>query len=230
MERASKTNKVLLSWSSGKDSAWALHVLRENPRIEVTGLVTTVNEEYQRVAMHGVRRELLHAQARSARLPLLEVAIPSPCTNDEYEARWLAVMSAPEVGEATTVAFGDLFLEDIRDYRERLMSKVSLGTMYPVWGRDTRELAEEMIDAGTRAILTCIDPKVLPREFAGRSFDYELLRDLPEGVDPCGENGEFHTFVHSGPALHEDIEVERGQTIERGGFVFTEVLPQEPTA
>lgn len=221
------TKKILLSWSSGKDSAWSLHVLRQDPAVEVVGLVTTVNEEYERVAMHGVREELLRAQARAVGLPLQRIPLPEPCTNEEYEARFLAAMDREQIGDVAGMAFGDLYLEDVRDYRERLMSSTGLETLYPLWGRDTRELAQEMVAAGARAVLTCIDPKQLPREFAGRTYDAEFLRDLPEGVDPCGENGEFHSFTYAGPAFHEEIPVETGETVERGGFVFTELLPRD---
>lgn len=222
--------KILVSWSSGKDCAWALHELRADPRYEVCGLLTTVNEEYGRIAMHGVRETLLHAQARAAGLPLFRVVIPSPCSNDEYEERFLAAAREAKDRGIEGVAYGDLFLADVREYRERLMNAVALESIFPLWGRDTVELAAEMIDTGVRAVLTCIDPRVCPKDLAGRTFDRALLRELPPGVDPCGENGEFHTFTYAGPAFEDEIAIERGEVVERGGFVFADVLPTNPGA
>jgi len=219
--------KTLLSWSSGKDSAWALRVLRSDPRYDVAGLLTTVNRAAGRVAMHAVRLELLHAQAASAELPLHVVEIPSPCSNEEYECAMGAAVAAAVAEGVKAVAFGDLFLEDIRVYREQKLSGSGMQPLFPLWGRDTRELAEEMIASGLRARLTCVDPRVLPASFAGREFDASLLRDLPEGIDPCGERGEFHSFAYAGPMFSHPIGVIGGEVVERDGFVFADLMPAQ---
>lgn len=224
-ERAPK--KVLLSWSTGKDSAWTLHRLRQDAQLEVCGLLTTVNEEFERVAMHGVREILLETQARAVGLPLQRVAIPSPCPNEEYEARFIAAARAAKARGIEAIAYGDLYLEDIRAYRERLMDAAGMEALFPLWGLETKALAEAMLHEGTRAILTCIDPKVMPPDFAGRTFDEELLAELPDGIDPCGENGEFHTFAFAGPAFSREIRVQPGIVVERGGFLFADLLPEE---
>ena len=217
---------VLLAWSSGKDSAWSLHVLRQRPDVEVVSLLTTVSEAHDRVAMHAVRRVLLEAQARAAGLPLTTVRIPSPCSNEQYErAMGAAVASAREEG-VRAVAFGDLFLEDVRRYRERQMAPTGLDLLFPLWGRPTGVLAREMLEGGLRARITCVDPRLLPRSFAGRAFDADLLRDLPAGVDPCGENGEFHTFAWDGPMFSSPVRVRGGEIVERDGFVFADLLPR----
>jgi uncharacterized protein (TIGR00290 family) len=208
--------KLLLSWSSGKDSAWTLHVLRQRDEYEIVGLLTTVNQAFNRVAMHSTRSELLHAQAEAAGLPLTALPLPWPCSNDIYES---AVARGVEV-----VAFGDLYLEDVRAYREKQLQGTGLGPIFPLWQIPTDELANEMIAGGLRARLSCIDPKTLPRSFAGREFDSTLLGDLPVGVDPCGENGEFHTFVHSGPMFSCPIPIAPGEVVERDGFVFADLL------
>jgi len=222
--------KVLLSWSSGKDSAWALHVLRQRgvvEVVEVVGLVTTLNEAFGRVAMHGVRAELVQAQADAAGLPLWPVPLPWPCSNDEYEARMRAVIEKARSAGITAFAFGDLFLADIRAYRERQLAGTGLEPLFPIWGTsaDTPALARDMIAAGFRATLACVDPRHLPPAFAGREFDGELLADLPPGVDPCGENGEFHTFCHAGPVFDRTIPVRVGDVVERDGFCFADLLP-----
>jgi uncharacterized protein (TIGR00290 family) len=217
--------RTLLSWSSGKDSAWTLHMLRSDQRYEVVGLVTTINEAAGRVAMHAVRTELLRAQARAARLPLWELAIPSPCSNEQYEAVLRAAIARAEDEAIDCFAFGDLFLEDIRAYREKQLAATKLTPIFPLWGRDTRELAQEMIAGGLRARLTCVDPRVLPPSFAGREFDRALLDDLPASVDPCGERGEFHTFAYSGPMFSEPLPIASGVVLERDGFVFADLLP-----
>ena len=228
MNEVERTKRpILLSWSSGKDSAWALHLLRQDPRVEVRGLITTVNEEHERVAMHGVRRSLLRMQAEAVALPLHEVVIPSPCSNDDYEERFLATMHEAGRSGIDAIGYGDLYLEDVRRYRERLGERGGLDSVFPLWGLDTEELAHEMIETGAKAVLTCIDPKACPRALVGRAFDRELLRDLPEGVDPCGENGEFHTFCHAGPAFREAIPIETGEVVERGGFVFVDLTPRQ---
>jgi uncharacterized protein (TIGR00290 family) len=216
--------KALLAWSSGKDSAWSLHVLRRQGDVEVVGLLTTVNEAFGRVAMHAVRRELLEAQARAAGVPLRAVAIPYPCPNEVYEAAMSSALAEARAAGIEAVAFGDLFLEDVRRYREERMAPTGLRPLFPLWGRPTRALAEEMIDGGLRARLTCIDPRVLDASFAGRSFDHELLADLPPDVDPCGERGEFHTFAHAGPMFSRAVPVTVGEVVTRDGFVFADLL------
>ncbi len=217
--------RALLAWSSGKDSAWALHRLREVGEVEVVGLLTTVNEVAGRVAMHAVREALLARQAAAAGLPLWRVPIPSPCTNEQYEqAMGAAVARALEQG-IEVMAFGDLFLEDVRAYRERQLDGTGMTPAFPIWGEETSALAREMVAAGVRAHITCVDPRQLAREFAGRTWDGALLDELPDGVDPCGERGEFHTFAWSGPAFAEPIPVEPGEVVERDGFVFADLLP-----
>ena len=217
--------KVLLSWSSGKDSAWALHVLRLRGEVEVVGLVTTLNEAFGRVAMHGVRAELVQAQADAAGLPLWPVPLPWPCSNDEYEARMRAVVGTARAAGVTAFAFGDLFLEDIRAYRVRQLAGTGIDPLFPIWGTadDTPALARAMIAGGLRATLACVDPRHLPPAFAGRAFDLGLLADLPAGVDPCGENGEFHTFCHAGPVFDRPIPVRVGEVVERDGFWFADL-------
>jgi uncharacterized protein (TIGR00290 family) len=215
--------RVALSWSSGKDSAWTLHLLRQNPSIEVVALITTINQEFDRVAMHAVRRELVELQADAAGLPLWKVPLPWPCSNEEYEARMREVC-ARALGEGVeAIAFGDLFLADIRAYRERQLAGTGLEPLFPVWQIPTHELAATMIAGGLRAKITCVDPKLLPRQFAGREFDTAFLNDLPAGVDPCGENGEFHSFVYAGPMFGAPIPVELGEIVERDGFFFADL-------
>jgi len=218
--------KALLAWSSGKDSAWSLHVLRGQEDVEVAGLLTTVNVSFGRVAMHAVRRELLEAQAHAAGLPLRAVPIPHPCPNDVYERAMAAALAEARADGIEAVAFGDLFLEDIRRYREERMASTGLRPLFPLWGRPTRALAEEMIDGGLRARLTCVDPRALDASFAGRAFDRDLLSALPPGVDPCGERGEFHTFAWDGPMFERPIPVVAGEVVEREGFVFADLLPE----
>ncbi len=217
--------KAWLSWSSGKDSAWSLERMRRRGDFEVVALLTTVNREYERVAMHAVRETLLRKQAESAGLPLVTVPIPYPCPNAVYEAAMAAAIERAKAEGVRHIAFGDLFLEDIRRYREEKMAACGMTPVFPVWGLDTAALAREMIASGVRAVITCVDPKKLPRSFAGREFNLELLAALPAGVDPCGENGEFHSLVYAGPMFHQPIAVEMGQIVERDGFVFADVLP-----
>ena len=214
------TKRVLLSWSSGKDSAWSLHVLRHDPDVELVGLLTTFNETVDRVAMHAVRREIVDAQARAAGLPLWPVQIPSPCPNEIYEARMRVAMDDARAKGVTHVAFGDLFLEDVRRYREERLAPTGITPLFPLWGRPTRELAREMIDGGLRATITCVDPKQLDRSFAGKRF--EDCR-FPETVDPCGERGEFHSCVTAGPMFSGPIATNTGEVLERDGFVFCDV-------
>ncbi len=217
--------RILLAWSSGKDSAWSLHALHGHEDVEVVGLLTTVNETHDRVAMHAVRRSLLVAQAEAAGLPLVVVPIPSPCPNGAYEAALERALAAARDQGIRGVAFGDLFLEDIRRYRERQMEGTGLRPLFLLWGRPTAALAEEMIAAGLRARITCVDPRALPAMFAGRAFDRELLRDLPPGVDPCGERGEFHTFAWDGPMFKNPVAFTLGQVVTRDGFVFADLIP-----
>jgi uncharacterized protein (TIGR00290 family) len=217
--------KTLVSWSSGKDSAWMVHVLRRTPGIELGGLLTTVNASAQRVAMHAVRVELLETQAAALDLPLRQIPIPSPCPNEVYErAMAAAVRDAVDAG-FTHVAFGDLFLEDIRRYRETQLAGSGLTPIFPLFGADTSLLAREMVTAGLRARITCVDPRVLDRRFAGREFDAALLADLPASVDPCGERGEFHSFAYAGPMFRYPIAIESGVVVDRDGFTFADVLP-----
>jgi len=217
---------VLLSWSSGKDSAWALHLLRQQPDIKVAGLFTTFNGEANRVAMHAVRRSLVEAQAALTELPLWSVDLPWPCSNAQYEElmRGVCVRAVEQGIEA--FAFGDLFLQDIRAYRERQLQGSGLEPLFPVWGKPTAELAGEMIAAGVRAKVTCVDPS-LGRAFAGRDFDLEFLESLPESADPCGENGEFHTFVYESPVFAKPLAVRSGEIVERDGFIFADVISSE---
>ena len=220
--------KILLSWSSGKDSAWALHLLRQNSDIEIAGLLTTINTQFQRVAMHGTRHALLRAQTEAAGLPLWEIPLPWPCSNEHYELAMSSACAAAVKQEISGIAFGDLFLEDIRRYREDRLRDTGLQPIFPVWGLNTKDLISTMIDAGLRARIVCVDPAKLPTEFAGCDLDHDLLRRLPAGVDPCGENGEFHTFAYAGPMFSGPIAIESGERVTRDGFIFADVLPKEP--
>jgi len=217
--------RTLLSWSSGKDSAWSLHALRQQPDVTVVGLVTTVNAAFDRVAMHGVRRALLEAQAEAAGLPLHVLPIPHPCPNTDYERIMGAFVAQQAAAGVEAMAFGDLFLEDIRRYREGKLAGSGIVPLFPLWGLDTGRLAREMIGGGLEAYVTCVDPKKLPRTFAGRRFDLGLLADLPADVDPCAENGEFHTFACAGPMFTRPIAVKTGEIVTRDGFVFCDVMP-----
>lgn len=216
--------KALLSWSSGKDSAWSLHVLKNQAAMDVVGLLTTVNEVYSRVAMHAVRIELLEAQARAVGVPLWKIPIPSPCSNAEYEAAMLASIERAKAAGITTIAFGDLFLEDIRRYREERLKGTGVTPIFPIWASPTRELAREMVASGLRARVTCVDPKQLPGSFVGREFDLQFLADLPPNIDPCGERGEFHTFAYDGPMFDYPVPIQLGEIIERDGFDFADLL------
>jgi len=212
--------KILLSWSSGKDSAWTLHVLRRDRVGEVAGLLTSINETVSRVSMHGVREEVLRAQADAAGLPIVRIPLPHPCSNEIYERRLRVAVDAAVAAGFTHVAFGDLFLEDVRRYREDRLAGTGLQPLFPLWGRPTAALAREMIAGGLRARIVCLDPRVLPRELIGADFDERLLASLPPGVDPCAERGEFHTCATSGPMFSRPISVESGEVLERDGFVF----------
>jgi len=218
-------SKTALSWSSGKDSAWTLYTLKQQGA-NVVALVTTVNEQFERVAMHAVRRQLLQAQAAVAGIPLIEVSIPYPCSNEQYEAAMRGLVEQLQQQGVERMAFGDLYLEDIRSYREDRLQGTGIEPVFPLWQQPTDQLAQQMIDGGLKAVLTAVDPKQLAPEFCGRYFDASLLKDLPEGIDPCGENGEFHSFVFDGPMFSKPVEVEIGEVIERDGFYFCDVLPR----
>jgi uncharacterized protein (TIGR00290 family) len=215
--------KAVLSWSSGKDSAWSLHVLRQRAEVDVVALVTTVTEAFDRVSMHAVRRELLRAQAERAGLPLWEVSIPSPCSNTEYEQRMSALVQRAVQSGVSRMAFGDLFLEDIRRYREKNLSGTGIEPLFPLWGIPTRELATDMLHGGLEAYVTCVDPRQAPAALAGRRWDAALIEELPEAADPCGENGEFHTCVVAGPMFDQRIATRGGEVVERDGFVFADL-------
>ena len=216
--------RILLSWSSGKDSAWSLHVLRQRGEYEVVGLLTTFNEAVDRVAMHAVRRELVEKQAAATGLPLWSVPLPSPCSNEQYESLMAETCAKVTAEGIEGIAFGDLFLEDVRAYRERQMRKTRLEPIFPVWGLPTRDLARTMIASGMRAKLTCIDTGKLDRGFAGCEFDEAFLSALPDEVDPCGERGEFHSFVYEGPMLNAALPVSVGETVVRDQFVFSDLI------
>jgi uncharacterized protein (TIGR00290 family) len=215
--------KVLFCWSGGKDSAMALHVLRQQSDLRVAALLTTVTEGYERISMHGVRRALLVRQAEAIGLPLQEVRIPPQCVNPVYEARMREALLSQKTASVRQVAFGDIFLQDLREYRERNLAQVGMTAVFPIWRRDTRELARDFCEKGFRAIAVCIDAKKLGREFTGRELDESFFSDLPAGVDPCGENGEFHTFVYDGPIFSSAIGVVRGEIVERDGFYYCDL-------
>lgn len=215
---------MALAWSGGKDSALALDALRRT-EVEVSALLTTVTGGYERVSMHGVRRSLLRRQARAAGLPLVEIEIPQRCTDAVYEQRMARALAAPPLAGVPAVAFGDLFLEDVRAYREERLARVGKRALFPLWGRDTHVLAREFLDAGFAAVVCCLDPRVVASELAGRAYDEELLAGLPREVDPCGERGEFHTFVSAGPVLGRAVGYRRGEVVERDGFVFCDLVP-----
>jgi uncharacterized protein (TIGR00290 family) len=218
--------KAFVSWSSGKDSAFAVCEARRLGLAEIVGVVTTVNERFDRVAMHGVRSELLDRQITALNLPAIKVLIPSPCPNEVYEERMADACAAVKAAGVQHLIFGDLFLEDIRAYRERTLAALGITPIFPLWGRNTRRLADDMIGCGLVAHVVCLDPKQIPASFAGRRFDAALLQEMPAHIDPCGENGEFHTVVTQGPMFSAPISVSIGQTVERDGFVFTDVIPE----
>ena len=220
--------KLLLSWSSGKDSAWTLHRLRLSDYYEIVGLVTTVNETYARIAMHAVRESLLECQAAATGLPVWRVPLPHPCPNEEYERRMRALIARARDAGVTHMAFGDLFLADIRAYRERQLTDTGITPVFPLWGLETATLARDMIAGGLKAVLTCIDPRRLPPDCAGAQFDLDLLARLPREVDPCGENGEFHSFCYDGPMFDKKIAVAVGDVVTRDGYTFCDLLPETP--
>jgi uncharacterized protein (TIGR00290 family) len=215
--------RILLAWSSGKDSAWALHVLRQSGEYEVAGLLTTFNEAFDRVAMHAVRRQLVEAQAAAVGVPLWPVYIPWPCSNERYESAMAAACERAIAAGIEAIAFGDLYLEDVRTYRERQLAPTGLTPLFPLWKLPTDKLVREMIASGQRAVITCVDPKKLGREFAGREIDLALVNALPEGVDPCAENGEFHSFAFAGPQFAHPLDIRAGEVVDRDGFVFADV-------
>ncbi len=217
--------KAYVSWSSGKDCAYALWQARKAGDYDICGLLTTTNEQVSRVAMHGTRNELLHRQAQAVGLPVLEVGLPWPCTNEDYASRMMAACEAMKADGVSHVIYGDLYLEDIRAYRDEKMAQAELTAVYPLWKQDTRQLARDMISTGLKAVVVCIDPKKLDASFAGRWFDEKFLNDLPDGIDPCGENGEFHTCVVDGPMFSAPISVQVGERVERDGFVYADVVP-----
>jgi uncharacterized protein (TIGR00290 family) len=220
--------KILVSWSTGKDSAWMLHAINQEHPGAAAGLLTTTNEAFDRVAMHAVRRELLEAQATAARLPLHVLPLPWPCSNEQYESIMKTAIEGFVADGFTHVAFGDLFLEDVRRYREEKLAGTGIAPVFPLWQRPTDALAREMIDGGIETYLACVDLKQLPIAFAGRRLDHGLLAELPAGADPCGEKGEFHTFVAAGPMLTRRIPVAVGDVVEREGFAFADLLPAQP--
>jgi uncharacterized protein (TIGR00290 family) len=227
---SARKRRVLLSWSSGKDCAWALHLLRQDQAVEVVGLLTTLTAEYDRISMHAVRRDLLELQAEAAGLPLWPIEIPANCSNAEYESIMTKMLDEARAAGINEVAFGDLFLADVREYRERMMSGTGIAPSFPLWPRrhepvDTRVLSQEMLTAGLEAIVSCVDPRKIDASLAGQLWDGAFLAALPESADPCGENGEFHTFVLDGPMLRHPIAVTPGDIVTRDGFVFADLLP-----
>jgi uncharacterized protein (TIGR00290 family) len=227
--------RILLSWSGGKDCAWALHLLRASGEYDVVGLMTTVNQQFHRVAMHGFREELLDLQAEAVGLPVWKIPLPWPCSNELYEAAMAPVIARAQEEGLYGVAFGDLFLEEVRAYREQKLADTGLTPLFPCWGLPTDELARTMIAAGVEACLTCVDPRQLDTSFAGRTFDLQLLADLPPSADPCGERGEFHTFVFAGPMFRAgggsgSIPIRVGETVERDGFCYADLLFDPPPA
>ena len=217
--------KAWLAWSSGKDSAWALHTVRQTNEANVVALMTTINCDYARVAMHAVREGLVEMQAAAAGLPLVKVPIPAQCRNQDYEQAMSSAMERARAEGVFHIVFGDLFLEDIRAYREKHLAACGMKAVFPLWRKDTRVLAKEMLESGLSAYITCVDPRKLDRAFAGRRFDAELLEELPREVDPCGENGEFHTFVCAGPMFRRSLPTDVGEIVERDGFAFADLLP-----
>lgn len=215
--------RVLISWSSGKDSAWTLHRLRQAGEYEIAGLLTTMNAAFNRVAMHGTRRELVEAQAEAVGLPLIAIPLPWPCSNEQYEVAMHGACESAVAEGIEAIAFGDLFLEDVRRYREEKLAGTGLTPVFPLWGLPTNVLVREMIAGGLRVRIVCVDPKKLPREFAGRDLDESVLEAMPAEVDPCAERGEFHTVAYAGPMFREAIPVENGEVVERDGFVFADV-------
>ena len=219
--------KTLLSWSSGKDCAWALHMLRQQPDIEVAGLFSTFNEKFERGAMHAVRNDLIRQQAENTGLPLQLIPIPDPCSDSEYKAIMANFIEQIKSQEIDSIAFGDLFLEGIRSYREESLAGTGITPLFPLWQIPTNELSRTMVNNGLKAKITCIDPKYLPAEFAGHEYDHTFLEQLPDAIDPCGENGEFHSFAYDGPMFNNKINICVGETVSRDGFIYTDLVPEE---
>ena len=219
--------RVLISWSSGKDCAWALHRLRQRSDMEIVGLLTTINSEFDRVAMHGTRRSILEAQAAASRLPLWSIPLPWPCSNEIYEQRMAEACHRAVAEGVDAIAFGDLFLRDVRSYRERQLAPTGLEPLFPLWEIPTSDLARDMITGGLRAKLVCVDSRQLDPAFAGRDFDAALLHDLPAGIDPCGERGEFHSCVYDGPMFAHPVALEPGEIVDRDGFIYADFMPFE---
>ena len=220
-----KRKKTLLSWSSGKDSAWALYVLQHDPRIELLGLFTAMNQKYNRVSMHATRLEMLERQAEAVGLPLQTISLPDPCTNEQYAAIMQQFVTETAANGIECMAFGDLFLQDIREYREKQLKGTGIEPRFPLWAIPTKELAEQMLSAGLDAYVSCVDLKKLPSSFAGRKWSRELLAELPQDCDPCGENGEMHTVVVGGPMFSKAVPVTVGEIVERNGFAFADIIP-----
>jgi uncharacterized protein (TIGR00290 family) len=217
--------KTLLSWSSGKDSAWALHVLRQRPEIDVVGLFCTFNEKFSRGAMHAVKTELIEQQAKMTGLPLRLIPIPNQCSDSKYKTIMSEYIQEVKSQNVEAIAFGDLFLEDVRDYRESNLSGTGITPLFPLWGTPTEKLSKDMIASGLKAKITSIDPQYLSEAFAGHEYNAEFLDQLPDNVDPCGENGEFHSFVYGGPMFKEMVHISLGETVKRDGFIFKDLLP-----
>ncbi|WP_232848906.1 Dph6-related ATP pyrophosphatase [Amphritea pacifica] len=222
--------KTLMSWSSGKDSAWALYQLQKDPDIELKGLVCTINKEFDRVAMHGVRVELLKAQARSIGLPLEIIELPNPCSNEDYAEIMGRFVRRLQNDGIDCMAFGDLYLEDIRAYREKNLAGTGITPLFPLWQIPTDQLSREMLKGGLKTVITCVDPAQAPADLAGREYDQTLIDELPDSVDPCGENGEFHSFVFDGPMFRSKIEISIGEIVTRDNFIFADLLPVEPSS
>ena len=220
-----RRRRAFISWSSGKDCAWALHAVRQHGELEAAGLLCSVNAQFRRVSMHGVRLQLLEQQAQAAGLPLLIAELPWPCSNEEYERRMADACARLRALDVEILVFGDLFLADVRQYREKQLAGTGIEPVFPLWGLDTRRLAREMLAGGLRARIACLDPKRVDRSLAGAELTAPLLNALPESVDPCGENGEFHTFAFDGPVFSHPIQVMPGETVERDGFVYADLLP-----
>jgi len=218
--------RILVSWSSGKDCAWALHLLRQQPDIEIVGLLTTINAEFERVAMHGTRRSILDAQAAAADLPLWAIPLPWPCSNEIYEQRMADACRRAVAEKIDAIAFGDLFLRDVRAYREKQLASTGIEPLFPLWDIPTDDLARSMIAGGLRAKLVCIDSRQLDPAFAGRDFDAKLLDDLPSTVDACGERGEFHSCVYDGPMFSSPVPLDAGEIVDRDGFIYADFLPR----
>lgn len=219
-------NKTLLSWSTGKDSAWTLYKLLQNPKFEVKGLFTTINEEFERVAIHGVRVELLKRQAGLLGLPIKIIKLPYPCTNEDYEKIMDRFIKKSEDEGIENFAYGDLFLEDIRDYRINQLKDSKIKPVFPLWGMKTADLSKTMIKNGLKAVITCVDSKIVPKDFCGKNFDNSFLNSLPQNVDRCGENGEFHSFVYDGPMFSTPLRIKTGEIVEKGEFIFADVLEE----